>query len=253
MPNTDRFFFLRNLFRIFIFAAIFLFVCIVYVHPDSHAYQILEESSIIGSAERVIYRADMEIFSSRGSKSRKIEIFKEESGDNTYKLLAQVVFPTFLRDMKLLIISENSQESRWMKTSRGVRSIADSGRTEQIFDSDLDTDDLTNINPDNFNVSLHEKNEDYYIIHAVETNTGNKRKITICRQMNIITDIIYYNESGSIYKKYELLDSILIDGEIFPKESVVKRPANNTYTVLTFTSIELPDAIPARTFNRHQL
>lgn len=244
---------IKKLFLLPMFTAFFFAFPIDLAYAKPNAYEILKESSIMGSAEKVIYRADMEIFSSRGSKSRKIEIYKEESGNDSYKLLAQVVFPTFLRDMKLLMISENGQDARWMKTSRGVRSIADSGRTEQIFDSDLDTDDLANINIDNYTLTLQEETYNSYIINAVEKSTSNRRLITIDRTMNIISSIEYIDTAGRIYKDYQLLETKILDGVFFPKESIISRPLNNTYTVLTFTSIELPSSIPARMFNRHQL
>lgn len=240
-------------FAVVIVLCIFLLSSMAHAAAYANPSEILNNASLMGMADRIVYTAEMDIHTPRGSKTRRIEIYREQADHASYRLLAQVVFPAFLTDMKLLIISEDDRVSRWMKTSRGVRSIADSGRVEQIFDSDMDTDDLTDIRSELFNVLLKEDTADSYVIEAVEKSSGYTRVITIDKETSLISRVDYYDVQGRLYKVYELEKMQVLDGMYYPNTSVIRRPIDQTYTVLTFSSIDLPDSIPSRYFNRHQL
>ncbi len=232
-----------------------LFVLTTITFPlfGEEAATLLESASLLGNADRVVYMTKMEIFTTKSSKTRNLTIYKETDGEDRFRLMAQVTSPAFLTNMKLLIVKEGQQESRWMKTSRGVRSIAMSGRKEQIFDSDMDTDDLVDIEPSNFNIFLKEDHGDIVSFLAVEKVSGYSRVITMNRESKLLIAIDYYDAENTLYKTYHLLESSRIEGYEFPKKGRISSIKENTYTELTFTSIELPPSIPSRIFNRHQL
>lgn len=257
----------RSLFRsvffwisaVFLLYAIFIPNCIAAESlpwKSIDAAEVLQNSSLLGKAERVEYSAVMEITAARGKKTRKIEIFREQTADNEFKLLAQVVYPTFLNNMKLLIIHEDNTESKWMKTSRGVRTIADSGRDEQLFDSDLSSEDLNRIDPEHFTLSfkpseqISEQKET--CIEAAEKNSKRKRIIYI-NDENLITRIEYFDSNNELYKLYRLNETILVEGILFPLKSTISHPLEGTSTVLSFENIDLPKRISNRIFNRYQL
>lgn len=217
------------------------------------AASLLDSSSLLGTAEKAIYSADMEIFNGNSSKSRKLIIYRETSGSDVFNLLAQVTSPAFLSNMKLLVLKDGQQESRWMKTSRGVRSIASSGRKERIFDSDLDTDDLVDIESSQFSISLVKDLGTEICLSAREIATGFSRTITVDQDSQLITHIDYYDANNILYKTYELLETTIIEGYAFPQKGRISSIKDKTHTDLTFTSIELPTSISTRIFNRHQL
>lgn len=217
------------------------------------AETLLNTASLLGTAERAIYTAEMEIFSANTSKSRKLIIYRETKDSEIFYLLAQITHPAFLSNMKLLVLKDGKQESRWMKTSRGVRSIASSGRTETIFDSDMDTNDLVEIDSSSFDITLEQQTAGEIHLLAREKKSGLSRNIIIDESSQLITHIDYYDANNTLYKTYQLIASTQIEGYAFPKKGRISNIQKNSHTDLTFTSIELPTAIPTRIFNRHQL
>jgi len=217
------------------------------------AVTLLESASLLGTAERAVYLTEMEIFTTKGSKTRNLTIYKETDGKDVFRLMAQVTSPAFLTNMKLLVVKDGQQELRWMKTSRGVRSIAVSGRKEQIFDSDMDTEDLVDIESSLFTISLKEDYGETVSLMAIEKATGYSRIITMDRNTDLIIHIDYYDSENILYKTYHLLESSPIEGYVFPKKGRISSIKENTSTELTFLSIVLPTSIPTRIFNRHQL
>ena len=232
-----------------------IFFLTVFALPlfGEEASTLLESASLLGKADRAVYMTEMEIFTNKSSKTRNLTIYKESDGPDVFRLMAQVTAPAFLTNMKLLVLKEGQQESRWMKTSRGVRSIAVSGRKEQIFDSDMDTEDLVDIESDLFTISLKEDFGDIVSLLAYEKATGYSRVITMDRMSKLIMHIDYYDAANTLYKTYHMLESSHIEDYTFPKKGRISSIKEKTYTELTFTSVELPTSIPSRIFNRHQL
>lgn len=217
------------------------------------ATTMLESASLLGNAERAVFTTQMEIFTAKSSKTRSLTIYKETEGKDIFRLMAQVTSPAFLTHMKLLVLKEGQQESRWMKTSRGVRSIAMSGRKEQIFDSDMDTEDLVDIESSQFSIFLKEDNGDTVSLVATEKETGYSRIVTMDRTSKLIMHIDYFDAENTLYKTYDMLDSTHSEGYEYPKKGRISSIKEKTYTELTFISVEFPSSIPARIFNRHQL
>jgi hypothetical protein len=232
---------------------LFLFLGMSQLQAGTEAAAVLETASLLGPAQKAVYEVDMEIVSSRGSKSRQLTIYKEAERDSFYRLLAHITAPAFLSDMKLLILQEEGDEYRWLKTSRGVRSIAASGRKEQIFDSDLDTEDLADIGSGLYTLTLLSSGGISSTIRAVEDATGYSRIITIDNETKLITRIEYHDRQQHLYKSYELLKTMRIGTTAFPELGKLSHPDEGTYTMLMLSSVELPDSIPPRVFNRHQM
>ncbi len=230
-----------------------LFLGISRVQAGTEAAAILDNASLLGPAQKAVYEAEMEIVSPRGSKSRQLTIYKEAEGDASYRLMAHITAPAFLNNMKLLILQEEGSEHRWLKTSRGVRSIALSGRKEQIFDSDLDTEDLADIGSDLYTLKLLSSGGDTSIVKAEEDASGYSRIITIDNSTKLITRIEYFDRQQHLYKRYELLKTMHIGTTAFPELGKISRPDEDTYTMLPLASVDLPDTIPPRVFNRLQL
>ena len=65
--------------------------------------------------------------------------------------------------------------------------------------------------------------------------------------------IDYFDKTGTLVKEYRVIDTMLIDGQIYPKECIMRTMSDNSYTILIFNSIELVDSIPSRIFNRANL
>jgi len=217
------------------------------------AASFLQDSSILGNAEHTIMTTELLIETPRGEKKRELKIYKEELSNNHFKLMAQVVYPPFLNSMKLLVIKNAQHVSRWIKTSRGVRTVVPTSRKERLFDSDLDTEDLIDMDISLYQLRIADENENSIVIEAVQKNNSGKRLVTIDKKMQLIMSVDYYDSQDQFYKQYKVMETIIERETAFPKICIIEHPKESTRTVLRFTAIEMPSDISSRYFNQYQL
>ena len=223
----------------------------------SAATEILDNTHLLGNAPNIILTATMDIRSSRGDKSRTIDIYISQD-EETSKILAQVSSPPFLRNLKFLTHQfANGSDDRWVKTSRGVRRLAEGNYGEALFDSDFTVEDLSRIDQSRFDLEVTDpgdtsglravkatptyKNPDYdYKIFLIETETG------------MLTGVDFYS-GDTIVRKYTLVDRQVVDGELYPLLCKIEDFEKNTSTILEIEAVSIEDSIPARMFNRGSL
>ncbi len=216
------------------------------------ARAILEEASLLGNVPCAEYSVGMEIEQEKGSKTRQLEIYRDESG-GAEKFLVQIVQPAFLKNMKLLSITQAGDQMRWLKTSRGVKRLSASSRDDQpLFDSDFSTSDLLMIDLDAYDLEItHEAGSAVMI--RVSAKTGqDDRTITVDTAKGLVIQVDYL-DAGKVYKQYTVLETQEVDNAVLPSVCSMVQLEEGTQTVLTFDSVELKDSIPSRYFNSSQL
>lgn len=92
-----------------------------------------------GEKQRILAKLSVELGSER--KLRDLELLYLAS-TTTDKLLARVVSPAYLREMKVLLIASGDQWNTWIKTSQGVKRLGTGTRGEALFQSDFLTSDF---------------------------------------------------------------------------------------------------------------
>lgn len=199
----------------------------------------------------------MEITTPQGQKSRSLELYSKESSTE-YSLLVQITRPAFLSNMKYLINSlEGERVFRWLKTSRGVRSLSDAGGNEALFNSDFTVEDLSPLDPDQYNLSLVSSDtSEYYRIEATPKEGDLEyahKEFFIHRETRLLEKIHYFDTRGDIIKKYILLETTEHQGGIFPLSAIMKNVCEGTETLLTIDVIEIPPSLPPRIFNKGSL
>jgi len=221
------------------------------------AAEVLDNTHLLGNAPHIILTATMEIKSSRGDKTRTLEIYISQD-EEVSKILAQVVSPPFLRDLKFLTHQyADGSDDKWVKTSRGVRRLAEGNYGEALFDSDFTVEDLSRIDPSRFDLEIADtgassglrkikavptyKDPDYsYKVFNIEVQTG------------MLTGADLFRD-GKLIKAYTLVERQAIDGELYPLVCKMEDYEKGTSTILRIEKVSIEDSIPERLFNRGSL
>jgi len=213
---------------------------------------------IFGNGSNMYVDVTMDIHSSRGDKERTLEAIVSRTNTGI-KLLLSIKVPAFLNKMKYLSQRDSKgNENRWLGTSRGVRKLSQANSNENIFDSDFTVEDLSVVNVSHFSLSMGNPIE----IEGVKCSTikavplvegySSAEKIFYI-DGKFLWGIDYFDESGNLIKKYRVKNTMIVDGELYPKECIMRTLTDKTSTSLIFNSIDLVDSIPSRIFNRANL
>ena len=220
--------------------------------------ELLASGNILGGSGSVVMKVSMSIETSRGSKERGLEVYIRREGDGS-KVLAQIVAPAFLSSLKFLYHRDpGGKESKWLKTSRGVRLLSEAQRSERLFDSDFTAEDLSDVNPAKFRLRSMsaQSNGALVCIEAipVEGRSFYDRKV-LCFDSGtrILRRIDYFDGEGGLIKQYTLDETQLVDGELYPARSTMRDLRSGGQTELRVEGVEAGDSIPDRLFSRANL
>ena len=79
-------------------------------------------TSLFGTAKSITLKITMRLVAENGTRERGLEVFIRQD-PATLRILAHVVSPAFLSQMKFLTYRQaDGETSSWLKTSAGVRS-----------------------------------------------------------------------------------------------------------------------------------
>lgn len=226
------------------------------VPADRSAAEILDNTHLLGNAENIVMTATMDIKSPRGDKSRTLDIYISQDKEVS-KILAQVTSPPFLRNLKFLTHQySNGSDDKWVKTSRGVRRLAEGNYGETLFDSDFTVEDLSRIDEARFDLEVVDAgrtgvravkatptygNPDYsHKVFFVEAETG------------MLTGVDFY-DGDELIRQYTLTERQTLDGELYPRLCKMENFREGTSTVLSIEVVSIEDSIPSRLFNRGSL
>ena len=221
---------------------------------------VLEEAYLMGIGENVSLYIDMIINTNTGDKSRQLEIFMRQDSGGT-KILAQIVNPTFLKNMKFLQHRPtDGRDSTWLKTSRGVRRLSSNSTSERLFDSDFTVEDFSPITTEDFQVSFLPEDAnplpECFAVAAqpLKSDRNYSEKVYyIDRTESILKRVDYYDADGDLVKRYELLEIQEANGRAYPLRSTMEDLSRNTSTQLLFTTVDEDTALPSRIFNKGSL
>ncbi|MBN1686468.1 MAG: outer membrane lipoprotein-sorting protein [Spirochaetales bacterium] len=221
------------------------------------AEEILANTHLLGNAANIILTATMDIRSPRGDKSRTLEIYISQN-DEASKILAQVTSPPFLRNLKFLTHQfSDGSDDKWVKTSRGVRRLAEGNYGEALFDSDFTVEDLSRIDESRFDLEVVDTGETSGVraIKAIPTYNGPDYTHKIFKievDTGMLSGVDFFRDEALV-KRYTLLERQVIGGEPYPLLCTMEDFAKGTSTVLEIDKVSIEDSIPERLFNRGSL
>ena len=225
--------------------------------PD--AADILRRTALFGQFTSLEVDLAMEIHERRGTKDRGLVAYVERDEDGA-RALVQIVSPAFLNSMKFLSITDGEDTTQWLGTSRGVRRVAASSRNDQLFDSDFTVEDLSDYDPEDFDLTItgseRINGSDCYVLEAVpvdiETDYA-KRVMYVDKETGLLLLARFLDDSGEVVREFELLEHMDLDGVPFPEVVKMTTVSSNTYTILTIDDARAGHDIPDRIFNRGNL
>jgi hypothetical protein len=216
---------------------------------------ILQGATIFGRFDAMEIEAEMAIRDSRSTKSRGLAIAVEHRQNGTTRVLARVVSPGFLSRMKYLVHHhENGREDAWLSTSRGVRRLTGARRQVRLFDSDFTAEDFAPLDTGSLDLQLIEGAESPCSgcvgIRAREQSGSQTTRLLFVEQgTGLIHQVDYLDRSGDLVRRYELVATQTIRGQTVPRTCRMEDFERESVTTLRFTSVKLPDSVPARLLN----
>ena len=222
--------------------------------------ELLQQSFLFGKAPAVQMRITMETYRGDSSKRREIEVFIKRQ-EKAYKMLLHIVYPAFLNQMKFLSHkAEDGNESKWLKTSSGVKKLAEQDRSERIFDSDLTVEDLSAVKVADYQLTLVGQLETdsglCYAIEAVPRLRGSlyrKKVVFVEKETGLPRAVEYYGEGSELMKRLQIVSIQTIGGITFPLLCRIDSYDSATYTIVRFHEIRVVDDLPDKVFNKGAL
>lgn len=245
--------------RILLATAFTLISASVIAQEPPDAADILRGAALFGQFTSLEVNLTMEIHERRGTKDRGLVAYVERDGEGA-RALVQIVSPAFLNSMKFLSVTDGEDTTQWLATSRGVRRVAASSRNDQLFDSDFTVEDLSDYDPEDFDLTVtgseRINGSDSYVLEAVpldiETDYA-KRVMYVDKETGLLVLARFLDDSGEVVREFELLEHMDLDGVAFPKVAKMTTVPSNTYTILTVNDAQVGHDIPDRIFNRGNL
>jgi len=178
----------------------------------------------------------------------------------TTKTYLHIVSPAFLNKMKFLIHrNENGDETKWIKTSRGVRRLSAANSSERIFGSDFTVEDFSAMKTSEFSLRMLQPvtvdGEECYAVEAVPLNKNSysKKIIMVGTKTMLLREVDFFNRDGRKIKQFTLLSTQNIQGKKYPLLCKMENFAKNTFTTLDLKHVDVTHVLPDRIFNKGNL
>ena len=217
---------------------------------------LLASAKLFADSSTIKATIEMSIARRDGTKARTLELFMSVPGDGSAKALARVKSPEFLRNMKMLKLRDAAGKSdTWIKTSQGVRRIAEGGADEPLFDSDFTAADLGGFDRGRFTARALESEDGLAWLSALPTRGSEwaELRIGLERDTRLIARIDYILKDGSVGKRYRLLERQELGGSVSTRSCAMENLKKGSVTTLTITGMELDAAIPDSVFSKGSL
>ena len=146
-----------------------------------------------------------------------------------------------------------------MSTSRGVRRVAAGNRDERLFDSDFTVEDLSSYEPDDYQLSIlgteSVNGVDCLVLQAIpsDSRSADEKKVLYISNSDGLLYAADFYAAGEVARRFELLETMLVDGTPFPRVARMTTIGAGTNTLLTVTEAAAGAEIPDRVFNRGSL
>ncbi len=219
--------------------------------------EILKTTHLLGDAPNIILTATMDIKSPRGEKTRTLDIYISQDKEAS-KILAQVISPAFLGNLKFLTHQfADGTDDKWVKTSRGVRRLAEGNYGEALFDSDFTVEDLSRIDRSRFDLEILDTGQTSGIraVKAIPTyqDPDYTYKVFKIEAVTGMLAAVDFFRNNKLIRQYTLVERQTIDGELYPLVCMMEDFEKGTSTLLEIEKVSIEDSIPERLFNRGSL
>lgn len=220
--------------------------------------EILSGARLIADSSTLKATMEMSIAAKDGTKKRSLEIYASFAKDRSSKTFVRIKSPEFLRNMKLLRISNAEGKSEtWIRTSQGTRRIAGGGTSESVFDSDFTTEDFGSFDRGAYRALRIEELPGGGSLRVFAEPLGvsewREIRVSIEKKSMLISMIEYVLKNGTIGKVYRLLEKQELEGAESTKSCIMENPRRGSATTLKIIDIELGLPIKDSLFSKGSL
>lgn len=240
-------------------SAVLLLLQVLALARGDDAAAVLGRATLFGRASDLTARVVMDIQARGGTKQRELDVALRRRAGTPVEILMRVVAPAFLTEMSYLSSRDaDGRESRWLKTSRGVRKLSLADRGERLFDSDFTVADVTEFRAEDYELtSLEAETIASVLCDVVEAvrkrDSPQRLRIWVDTQGGLLWRVDTYDSGGRLVKRYLLQEAQRIGGEPYPLTCTMESTDSSTRTVLRFRDIRTGAALPDRLFSRGNL
>jgi hypothetical protein len=214
----------------------------------------VRSSHILGTSEFTSVEATMHVRGSRGDQTRRLEVFIHREPDGDSRILAQIVWPAFLTNMKFLVHGEaDGGQERWMKTSRGVRRLSNANVGDSVFNSDFTVEDFSYLDEGDYEFSYAPDRDGLTVVRAELREPAGDVHTKVFRidgEAELIREIDYLGQTGRVVRRYRTISTQRVSGIEYPQHVEMTNLADGTSTSIQIDRIDVTRRLPARLFNR---
>lgn len=221
--------------------------------------ELLDRTLIFGPAKNITMGVTVTLSGRTGSKARGLEVFISRDAERL-RVLVSMVSPAFLSQMKFLYHKDpGGAESAWMKTSQGVRRLAQTAVSGRIFDSDFTVDDFTAITESRYTLAMLpgvtlDSSPCFAVEARPKTRMDYERKVIYIEAANdLLRGIDFLDVEGAHVREYRVVSTREINGMAYPVSSTMEDLTAGSKTTLLVTRIDVDTALPDGLFNKGNL
>jgi hypothetical protein len=191
--------------------------------------------------------ASLSVVMGKESKKRELELlFSSKKGSS--RLLARVVSPAFLREMKVLQVSSEKGDDTWIKTSQGVKRIGRGSKPEALFQSDFLTSDFS-LPAGGWRASVMDGNDGMRVIErdGLKGEGFAFQRLSLRGEGLLVSKREFLDVDGKTLRAYEVLEWKAEDGLERPVRIELRTRKEENHSLLEVTKLDgkadLPDGL----------
>lgn len=200
-----------------------------------------------GETQRIVAKLTVELGAEK--KLRDLELLYLSSA-GTDNLLARVVSPAFLREMKVLLVSSGGQWNTWIKTSQGVKRLGSSARGEALFQSDFLTSDFI-IPQSGWGFARDDGSTGVRVLirTGVRGEDFKQQKLYLRTIDSVVIKRSYYDAEGKLIREYNVVEWEAMRGTAErPAKIELSKNSLKGRSFLEIVSISTDEQIPEGLF-----
>ncbi|OHE67780.1 MAG: hypothetical protein A2Z99_07720 [Treponema sp. GWB1_62_6] len=214
---------------------------------SSDALAALRTASLFGDSRYLTIKMTMSIVEGGGAKERALSI-KSSRVDGSDKTLAAVVSPAFLNKLAFLRVKDGEGTRQWLRTSNGVKRIAEGNRNERLFGSDFTASDFLDAASDARSAEYGQGRGEGLVVVRADTADGD-RVVSFGSADRLVRSVEYLGKDGRVLKRYRVVELETRDGKPYPKKAIMENLLSGGSTTVVIDSIDDETMVSDRVFN----
>ncbi len=231
-------------------SAFFLILfALVSIEAQDSADEIARRAVFFAASDSLRVEASLRLDLGSEKKERTLELnFSRKTGSE--RLFVRIKEPTFLREMKVLQISNSGKSDTWVKTSQGVRRLGTGLRGESLFQSDFITTDF-HIPTKGWSLAFMDDPQGLRVLERV-ADAGldyATERLYLRSSQYVVEKREFLDASGKALRVFSVSDWQLKEGIPRPTKIAIIKPGSKKMSTLEVVSVDEGISLPDNLFS----